>query len=124
MPTLLVIDDEQSVRYSSRRAFETDDTPVLTAATGAEGLELVRTQAPDVVVLDLQPDGPGLDFFRALRELGPRRPVIFRRPPETVRAPGLPDGDFLGGTCWQVPGRASAGGGGPSVVGKDAPSPP
>jgi two-component system nitrogen regulation response regulator GlnG len=87
MPTLLVSDDEQSVHYSFRRVFETDGTTVLTAATGAEGLELVRTQAPDVVVLDLQlPDGSGLDFFRALRELGPRRPVIFMTAHGTTEA--------------------------------------
>jgi two-component system nitrogen regulation response regulator GlnG len=78
MPTMLVIDDEQSVRYSFRRVFEAEGMKVLTAHTGAEGLELVRSQDPDVVVLDLQlPDGSGLDFFHAIRALNPRRPVIF-----------------------------------------------
>jgi two-component system nitrogen regulation response regulator GlnG len=77
MPTLLIIDDEQSVRYSFRRVFEGDGVAVLTAATGGEGLELVRRQAPDVVVLDLQlPDGNGLDFFREIQALDPRRPVL------------------------------------------------
>jgi two-component system nitrogen regulation response regulator GlnG len=78
MPTLLVIDDEQSVRYSFRRVFEADGVTVLTAATGAEGLQVLRAQAPDVIVLDLQlPDGSGLDFFRDIRTLAPRRPVLF-----------------------------------------------
>jgi two-component system nitrogen regulation response regulator GlnG len=78
MPTLLVIDDEQSVRYSFRRVFEADGVKVLTAHTGTEGVELVRAHNPDVVVLDLQlPDGSGLDFFHAIRALNPRRPVIF-----------------------------------------------
>jgi two-component system nitrogen regulation response regulator GlnG len=78
MATLLVIDDEQSVRYSFRRVFEGEGVTVLTAAAGAEGLELVRSQAPDVVVLDLQlPDGSGLEFFRQIQTLDPRRPVIF-----------------------------------------------
>jgi two-component system nitrogen regulation response regulator GlnG len=78
MPTLLVIDDEASVCYSFRRVFGTDDVTVLTAGTGGEGVELVRKHAPDVVVLDLQlPDGSGLDFFRQIRELDPRRPVLF-----------------------------------------------
>src|SRR5438067_4460781 len=78
MPTLLVIDDEQSVRYSFRRVFEGDGVTVLAAATGAEGLEQVRAAKPDVVVLDLQlPDASGLDVFRDLQALGPRRPVIF-----------------------------------------------
>src|SRR5262245_26934122 len=78
MPTLLVIDDEQSVRYSFRRVFEADGVRVLTAATGSDGLVQARQHSPDVVVLDLQlPDGSGLDFFRSLRELDPRRPVVF-----------------------------------------------
>ncbi len=78
MPTLLVIDDEQSVRYSFRRVFEGDGVTVLAAATGAEGLDQVRAARPDVVVLDLQlPDANGLDVFRDIQALGSRRPVIF-----------------------------------------------
>jgi two-component system nitrogen regulation response regulator GlnG len=78
MPTLLVIDDEQSVRYSFRRIFEEDGVRVLTAATAAEGLEQIRRDSPDVVVLDLQlPDRPGLDIFREIHAGDPKRPVIF-----------------------------------------------
>jgi two-component system nitrogen regulation response regulator GlnG len=78
MPTLLVIDDEESVRYSFRRVLESEDVRVLTAATGAEGLEQVRTDGPDVVVLDLQlPDRSGLEVFREIQSDDPKRPVIF-----------------------------------------------
>jgi two-component system nitrogen regulation response regulator GlnG len=78
MPTLLVIDDEQSVRYSFRRVFEGNGITVLTARTAAEGLQQVREQAPDVVVLDLQlPDRSGLEVFHDIHALDPKRPVIF-----------------------------------------------
>jgi two-component system nitrogen regulation response regulator GlnG len=78
MPTLLVIDDEQSVCYSFRRVFAGDGVEVLTARTGAEGLELLREHGPDVVVLDLQlPDRSGLEVFHAIQAQDPRRPVIF-----------------------------------------------
>jgi two-component system nitrogen regulation response regulator GlnG len=78
MPTLLVIDDEQSVRYSFRRVFEGNGVTVLTARTAAEGLQQVREQAPDVVVLDLQlPDRSGLEVFQEIHVLDPKRPVIF-----------------------------------------------
>ncbi len=78
MPVLLVIDDEQSVRYSFRRVLETDGVEVLTAATAAEGLTMVRERRPDAVVLDLQlPDRSGLDVFADIQALDPRRPVIF-----------------------------------------------
>src|SRR5262245_352309 len=78
MPTLLVIDDEQSVRYSFRRVFEGDKGQVLTAGTAAEGLALLREHRPDVIVLDLQlPDGNGLDVFREIHALDAKRPVVF-----------------------------------------------
>ncbi len=78
MSTLLVIDDEESVRYSFRYVFEEDGVQVLTAGTGAEGLELVRAHSPDVVVLDIQlPDRSGLEVFQDLQALDCKRPVIF-----------------------------------------------
>jgi two-component system nitrogen regulation response regulator GlnG len=74
----LVIDDEAAVCYSFRRVFGGEGVEVLTANTGAEGVAIVERQRPDVVVLDLQlPDGSGLDFFRRIQALDPRRPVIF-----------------------------------------------
>ncbi len=78
MSTLLVVDDEQSVRYSFRRVLSGDNVEVLTAATAAEGLKEVREHRPDVVVLDIQlPDGSGLDVFREIQAIDPRRPVLF-----------------------------------------------
>src|SRR5947208_3600096 len=78
MPTLLVIDDEQSVRYSFRRVLEGEGTQVLTAATAAEGLRQLAEHKPDVVVLDLQlPDRSGLEVFQEIRAKDPRCPVVF-----------------------------------------------
>ena len=78
MPKLLVIDDEESVRYSFRRVFAGEGVEILTAATAAEGLALARRHDPDVVVLDLQlPDRTGLEVFEELRAEAPKRPVIF-----------------------------------------------
>jgi two-component system nitrogen regulation response regulator GlnG len=76
--SLLVIDDEESVRYSFRTIFSMEGVTVLTAATGAEGLVLVRQQNPDVIVLDLQlPDRTGLEVFGEIQSLAPKRPVLF-----------------------------------------------
>jgi two-component system nitrogen regulation response regulator GlnG len=75
---VLVIDDEESVRYSFRRVFAGEGVEILTAATAAEGLALARRHDPDVVVLDLQlPDRTGLEVFEELRAEAPKRPVIF-----------------------------------------------
>jgi two-component system, NtrC family, nitrogen regulation response regulator GlnG len=78
VPTLLVIDDEESVRYSFRRVFGGEDVTVLTAATAADGLAQALEHNPEVVVLDLQlPDASGLNVFEKLRADAPTRPVVF-----------------------------------------------
>jgi two-component system nitrogen regulation response regulator GlnG len=78
MSILLVIDDEESVRYSFRRVFEGDQVEVVTAGSAAEGLEQLREHDPDVVVLDLQlPDRSGLEIFEEIQALDAKRPVIF-----------------------------------------------
>jgi two-component system nitrogen regulation response regulator GlnG len=77
MPKLLVIDDEPAVGYSFRRVFTATGVDVCTAQTGAAGVERFRADGPDVVVLDVRlPDRGGLDVFRELRDIDPRRPVV------------------------------------------------
>jgi len=76
--TVLVIDDEESVRYSFSRVFSGEEVTVLTAATASAGLTMARDHDPDVVVLDLQlPDRSGLDLFAEIRAESPKLPVIF-----------------------------------------------
>ncbi len=78
MVKLLVIDDEPSILHAFRRAFADSDDEVLTAADGAEGLALVESRRPEVVVLDLNlPDRHGMEVFRAVRKIDARIPVIF-----------------------------------------------
>src|SRR5262245_56461037 len=78
MASILVIDDEKSVRYSFRYIFEEEKVQVLSAATAAMGLDLFRRHAPDVVVLDLHlPDRSGLEVFQDIQAQDRKRPVIF-----------------------------------------------
>ena len=62
MTRILVIDDDRTVLRMISRWFEDTDTEVLTAATAQEGMELVQSQRPDVLLLDImlpQPFGAG-----------------------------------------------------------------
>jgi two-component system nitrogen regulation response regulator GlnG len=78
MPTLLIIDDEEGVRFSFRHVFEEEDVEVVTAATAADGLRKVREHAPDAIVLDLQlPDRSGLEVFHDIKKFDAKLPVIF-----------------------------------------------
>jgi two-component system nitrogen regulation response regulator GlnG len=77
MPTLLVIDDERNLLYSIKKCLESETLAVITAQTGKDGLERVRSEKPDAVVLDVRlPDMSGLDVFSRLRQIDARLPVV------------------------------------------------
>ena len=79
-PQVLVVDDDASVRSAIALLLEQDGYRVLQAANGAEGLEIVRTQRPHAVVLDvMMPVLDGQGFMRALereRMAGQTRVVV------------------------------------------------
>ncbi len=77
MPKLLLVDDEPNVLYTLELGLAAEGLELVTARTAREALELVRTAAPDAVVLDIRlPDGSGLDVFDAARAADPHLPVV------------------------------------------------
>ncbi len=66
---ILIIEDENSIRYFMRTMLEYAGYDVLTAATGREGIELINSHCPDVVLLDLGlPDMDGIEVVKSLRK--------------------------------------------------------
>jgi len=66
---LLLIDDEANLRHTLSYALRQEGYEVLTAEDGEEGLELFRTAAPDLVILDVMlPRQDGFDVCRRLRK--------------------------------------------------------
>ena len=53
MATVLVIEDERKLRELLRSYLEREGLTVLSAATGAEGLALATSSAPNLILLDL-----------------------------------------------------------------------
>ena len=77
MPNVLVIDDEQSIRYSLEVGLQTDDWRIHTASSGRQGLSLIPELNLDAVILDIRlPDLSGLEVFANIRKIDPKLPVI------------------------------------------------
>jgi two-component system NtrC family response regulator len=97
MPTILVIDDDPEIRGTFQSLSRRMRFDFLGAGTLAEGLSLVRSQAVDVVLLDIRlPDGNGLDALPAIR--------AGENPPEVIILTGLGDPDgaemAISGGAW------------------------
>lgn len=68
--TVLLVDDEDTLRRVMRDLLVRDGYEVVEARTGVEALDQVDRHAPDVVVLDL--NLPGMDGYSVLAELRSR----------------------------------------------------
>lgn len=68
-PVVLVADDDADIRTLVRLRLERSGYTVVSAADGAEALELAVANNPDVAILDVaMPNLTGLEVARALRE--------------------------------------------------------
>lgn len=66
--TILVVEDEPTLRETLAEALETDGFAVRTAADGPAAVASFREQTPDLVLLDLMlPGMSGIDVTRVLR---------------------------------------------------------
>jgi len=75
---LLIDDDPALIPKQVRQAFPSPAHNVEVARTGSKGLERVRMNPPDVILLDLRlPDQSGLDVHQEIRRFDARIPVIF-----------------------------------------------
>ena len=65
---ILTSDDSKMVRVIVGRTFGKFNCEVLEASCGSEAIEAIKTQKPDLVLLDItMPDMTGLDVLRTIR---------------------------------------------------------
>ena len=77
MSKLLLIDDEEDVRYSFQRIFNSPEIELATASSGEEGLKVIPKFKPDLVLMDVRMGGMnGLETLRRIRATDPKLLVI------------------------------------------------
>lgn len=77
IPHILVVDDHRDIRELLARYLKEQGLRVSLAASGEELRRIVKTQLPDLVLLDIMmPGEDGLSLCRFLREHHPALPVI------------------------------------------------
>jgi nitrogen regulation protein NR(I) len=74
---LLLIDDEEDVRYSLQRIFDSPEIELAAAPSGEEGLKIISKFKPDLVLMDVRMGGiNGLETLRKIRAVNPKLLVI------------------------------------------------
>jgi two-component system response regulator MtrA len=77
MPRILIIEDSADLAAGLRYNLELEGFAVDTAEDGREGLRRARSEAPDLLILDLMLPGlDGYQILQALRSEGHRMPVL------------------------------------------------
>jgi len=75
--TLLIVDDERSIRHSLRTILSNFGFVMVEAARGEEALSLVRSAQFDAVLLDISMPGMGgIEVCRQMRRISPRLPIV------------------------------------------------
>ncbi|MDT9592465.1 response regulator transcription factor [Nocardioides zeae] len=89
--TVLVVDDDEDLRFLIVTVLRDTGYRVLEATSGAQALETVRAESPDLVTLDLGlPDMDGTEVCRALREFSDAYVIMLTaRTDESDRLAGL-----------------------------------
>ena len=74
---ILVIEDEETLVKTLRYNLDREGYQVYTATDGMSGLELARSEKPDLLILDLLlPELDGLSVCRILRQEGSNVPIL------------------------------------------------
>ncbi|MBK9992057.1 MAG: response regulator transcription factor [Verrucomicrobia bacterium] len=101
LPRILVVDDERPMRASICQCLRAEGYRVLEASDGAQGLDMITKEKPELVVLDvMMPNLTGIEVVAAMRRLGLNTPVLMLTTRNEVpqKVEGLDAGadDYLG----------------------------
>ncbi len=77
MPTILIIDDDDSLRDGLRRTLHKEGYTIIEANEGKKGLKQLEQSEADLILLDMfMPDQDGVETIQELRCAYPNVPII------------------------------------------------
>ena len=75
--SILIIDDDETIRYFLPRDLEAEGFQMITAETGQAGLKALERETVDLVLLDIRlPDLSGIEVLQRIRESWPDQIVV------------------------------------------------
>ncbi|MBM7600576.1 response regulator of citrate/malate metabolism [Virgibacillus halotolerans] len=75
--TILVVDDNEDIRFTLKEICEYANWQVIEASTGKRAVELINVLAPDLILLDYHmPDWDGIQTTKKIRRLNENVPII------------------------------------------------
>ncbi|MCP4720587.1 MAG: sigma-54-dependent Fis family transcriptional regulator [Desulfobacteraceae bacterium] len=77
MNSILVIDDDDQLRISFCKLLKEENYSVIGAASGEAGIEIVKQNALDLIILDMRLPGiNGMETFKRIKKIDSKLPVI------------------------------------------------
>ncbi len=74
---ILVVDDQYGIRLLLKEVFSKENLTIFQASNGKQALEIIRTEKPDLILLDMKMPGmDGLELLRRLRKIDSSVKVI------------------------------------------------
>ena len=71
MSAVLIVDDQEDLRFTLSKIVKKQGYSVTTAANGLDALDILRSSVIDLVFLDIGlPDGSGLNLIHTIKEIG------------------------------------------------------
>lgn len=100
MSKVLIIEDDQFLRQLMVRKLGEEKVTVLEASDGGEGLEILKKEKPNLVLLDLMlPTMDGFAFMQKMKETKNSTPVVvlsnLGQDSDVTKAKGLGAKDYL-----------------------------
>jgi DNA-binding NtrC family response regulator len=75
--TILIIDDEKTIRWSLSEALKESGYQVSDAGSAEKGVDIFKQKSADLVLLDLKlPDISGIEVLKEIKSIDPNVPVI------------------------------------------------